>query len=235
MADTKELVERLRAHTETVDMYGTLRAVDVCLNAADAIEHLERERDEARKSWRCFHCDEVFVSEQEARLHFGRDESNEPGCCIKVGAERGLLKAMRRAEDDAAEAWFRLQNESGEAAKAYYAQNSRHQEQLRVAEEAGYERGLRDAAHEATRAEAAEAEVATLRARVAKMEGVLARHREDREYVIGWNDGFDHALTKIVSLQFPTMLRKMWSGGEVQAFLDARIADARAALTEEQL
>lgn len=41
--DTKELVERLRAHTETVDMYGTLRAVDVCLDAADAIERAERE------------------------------------------------------------------------------------------------------------------------------------------------------------------------------------------------
>lgn len=138
--------------------------------AADAIERLERERDEARKSWRCFHCDEVFASEHEARLHFGRDEGREPGCCIKVGAERGLLQAMRRAEDDAAEAWFRLQNESGEAAKAYYAQNSRHQEQLRVAEEAGYERGLRDAAHEATRAEAAESERRHLPARVAKME-----------------------------------------------------------------
>ena len=61
----------------------------------------------------------------------------------------------------------------------------------------------------------------------------LARHREDREYVIGWNDGFDHALTKIVALQFPTMLRKMWSGSEVQAWLDARVKEARAALTEE--
>lgn len=177
MADTKELVGRLRKASRAIYLATEETVADdissKLTRAADTIESLERERDEARKSWRCFHCDEVFVSEQEARLHFGRDESKEPGCCIKVGAERGLLKAMRRAEDDAAEAWFRLQNESGEAAKAYYAQNSRHQEQLRVAEEAGYERGLRDAAHEATRAEATESELTTLRTRVAKMEEAL--------------------------------------------------------------
>lgn len=40
--------------------------------------------------------------------------------------------------------WFRLQNESGEAAQAYYAQGARHQEQLRAVEELGYERGLAD-------------------------------------------------------------------------------------------
>jgi hypothetical protein len=84
-----------------------------------------------------------------------------------------------------------------------------------------------------SRAENAESELTTLRARVATMEEALTRHHEDREYVIGWNDGFDHALTKIVALQFPTMLRKMWSGSEVQAWLDARVKEARAALTEE--
>jgi hypothetical protein len=192
VSDTKELVERLNdlidylgvpsVHEDEIATVGT---------AIATIERLERERDEARKSWRCFHCDEVFASEHEARLHFGRDESKEPGCCIKVGAERGLLQAMRRAEDDAAEALFRLQNESGEAAKAYYAQNSRHQEQLRVAEEAGYERGLRDAAHEATRAEAAESELTTLRARVAKMEEALSDvmflAAADHACLLSWN------------------------------------------------
>lgn len=95
--------------------------------------------------WRCFHCNEVFHDEHSARQHFGATEDREPACQIKLGAERSMLAALRRAEADAADAWFKLQNESGEAAQAYYAQASRHQEQLRAAEELGYERGLRDA------------------------------------------------------------------------------------------
>lgn len=99
-----------------------------------------------REAWRCFHCDEVFIDEDRAREHFGVDESREVACRIKSGAEGSMLTALRRAEADAADAWFKLQNESGEAAQAYYAQAARHQEQLRAAEELGYERGLRDAA-----------------------------------------------------------------------------------------
>lgn len=96
--------------------------------------------------WRCFHCDEVFTSRHDAHLHFGGKEECDPACQIKLGAERSMLTALRRAESDAADAWFKLQNESGEAAQAYFAQSTRHQEQLRVTEELGYERGLRDAA-----------------------------------------------------------------------------------------
>ena len=41
-------------------------------------------------------------------------------------------------------------------------------------------------------------------------------------YVIGWNSGWDEAFQR---LKFPTMLRKMWSGGEVQRWLDERRAE----------
>jgi hypothetical protein len=59
----------------------------------------------------------------------------------------------------------------------------------------------------------------------------VERVKSDREYVIGWNDGFDHVHGP---LRFPTMLRKMWSGGEVQAWLDAqRIEAARLAAADE--
>jgi hypothetical protein len=43
----RELVERLRAHTETFNIYGEQRQVDVCLEAASAIFRLVKERDEA--------------------------------------------------------------------------------------------------------------------------------------------------------------------------------------------
>lgn len=96
--------------------------------------------------WTCFHCGETFTTHGAARDHFGFDPSCDPGCIIKSGAERGLLRALRKAEAELAEAWTAIHNESTEAARAYYAQTARHGAQLMEAEEAGYERGLADAA-----------------------------------------------------------------------------------------
>ena len=96
------------------------------------------------KNWRCFHCDEVFYDEHSAKLHFGMDQCSDPACKIKMGAEGSLVNALRKAEAELADAWLAIHNESTEAAKAYYAQQSRHGEQLRAAEELGYERGLAD-------------------------------------------------------------------------------------------
>lgn len=94
--------------------------------------------------WRCFHCDETFTDEHCARLHFGNDEGRTPACQIK-GSEGSLVEALRRAENDAADAWHAIHNETTDAAKAYFAQNARHQEQLRAVEQIGYDRGIADA------------------------------------------------------------------------------------------
>lgn len=98
----------------------------------------------SRLSWRCFHCDEVFTDRRCAAAHFGADESAEPACQIK-GSEGGLVEALRRAEKDAGDAWFMIHNEATDAAKAYHGQNARHREQMIALEQAGYDRGLRDA------------------------------------------------------------------------------------------
>lgn len=109
-------------------------------------------------TWRCFHCDEVFTDKHSAEIHFGRDMNRTPACKIK-GSELGLVEAMRRAENDASEAWHVIHAETTDASKAYYAQNSRHQEQLRVIEQIGYDRGIDDAkAHPETLGLAHEAE-----------------------------------------------------------------------------
>lgn len=97
----------------------------------------------ARKKWRCFHCDDVFTSAYRARIHFGSDEGKTPACLM--GGAASLLEALREAEDDAEKAWAAIHNENTDAAKAYFAQASRHRKQLEAAEVAGYERGLRDA------------------------------------------------------------------------------------------
>lgn len=68
----------------------------------------------------------------------------DPACRIKVGAERGLVMALRKAEQELADAWHAIHSEGTEAAKAYYAQTTRHRAQLIAVEEAAYERGLAD-------------------------------------------------------------------------------------------
>ncbi|PCG09692.1 hypothetical protein COA17_07510 [Sphingomonas ginsenosidimutans] len=97
-----------------------------------------------RGGWRCFHCNEHFTSVHRARLHFGRDETSEPACIIKTGAEGSLLKALREAEEAADDAIQAMHAESTDAAKAYHAQRCRHTQALTAAEELGYERGLAD-------------------------------------------------------------------------------------------
>ncbi|MES2181013.1 MAG: hypothetical protein V4493_02815 [Pseudomonadota bacterium] len=102
----------------------------------------------AFKGWQCFHCGEIFETVGGAQDHFGANPQAKPGCMIKVelGAERGLLMALRKAEDDLAKAWFKIGNESSESAIAYQSMVSRHQNQMRQAEELGYSRGLADGA-----------------------------------------------------------------------------------------
>lgn len=48
--------------------------------------------------WTCFHCGETFTTYGGARDHFGADQLKDPACRIKVGEERGLVMALRRAE-----------------------------------------------------------------------------------------------------------------------------------------
>ena len=50
----------------------------------------------------------------------------------------------------------------------------------------------------------------------------IADSKLENGYVIGWNAGWDEAFQR---LKFPTMLRKMWSGGEVQRWFDERRAE----------
>jgi predicted HAD superfamily Cof-like phosphohydrolase len=97
--------------------------------------------DEPNKEWRCFHCDEVFTDASCARRHFGRDEGSTPACQIK-GAEGGLLRALREAEDAAAEAWHALHNENSDIARAYAAQSCRVSRALKDTEELAWEKGL---------------------------------------------------------------------------------------------
>lgn len=94
--------------------------------------------------WTCFHCGETFKTPGSARNHFGFDPSYDPACRIKVGAERGLVMALRKAEQEIEELRHLLHNDASEAYRMYANQAVRHRDQLQVMEELGYERGLAD-------------------------------------------------------------------------------------------
>ena len=100
--------------------------------------------------WTCFHCGENFTSPGTARDHFGADPSATPGCLIKVqlGAERGLLMALRKAEALIA----RYQQGDSDIHRKMVLMQIRHADALCDAEEAGYERGRRDARGESPEA-----------------------------------------------------------------------------------
>lgn len=92
--------------------------------------------------WTCFHCGETFTTVGAARIHFGADQSAQPGCMAKVGlgAERGLLMALRKAEERIA----KYMEDDTDLHREIHRMQSQQSDALRDAEEAGYERGLRD-------------------------------------------------------------------------------------------
>jgi len=92
----------------------------------------------------CFHCGETFTTPGGAKNHFGFEPSADPACRIKLGAERGLVMALRKAEAEIAHLQGLLEAESCEAYRLLASTHSRHREQIMDAEELGYARGLTD-------------------------------------------------------------------------------------------
>lgn len=97
----------------------------------------------SRKTWRCFHCDEVFRSPAEARLHFGADQGHDPICKLRMPGEYHLLNILRDQEQQLE----RYRAEDSEVMRAMHSMHADHAAALRGEEEKGYARGLRDANH----------------------------------------------------------------------------------------
>lgn len=85
----------------------------------------------ARKTWRCFHCDGVFRNVADAALHFGRE--SVAACQIDVAAVRGMEKELTS-----------YRQEDTDLHRQIHRMESAHQTALMRAEEAGYDKGLRD-------------------------------------------------------------------------------------------
>lgn len=136
--------------------------------------------------WRCFHCDEVFTDEAEARLHFGDSCVQEPIC--GVTAER-YREVERQLEE--------YRSESDATSKTFYSLGAEHYRKERDAEQAGYDRGLADA-----KAHPGELGLARLNAAPAVSDGLRGSLRDAKraaelvcheDQMIVWADEFlDH-------------------------------------------
>jgi hypothetical protein len=82
--------------------------------------------------WRCFHCDEVFLTVEAARDHFGADSTAEPGCVLKLDAgEKKVIHALREAWEQLARYW----QEDSDMEREMRAMRIEHEAALRREEE----------------------------------------------------------------------------------------------------
>lgn len=109
--------------------------------------------------WTCYFCAETFMTPGAARDHFGAGPLTVPGCQIKIGEERGLLMALRRAEDELA----RYKAEDSDKDREFHAMRAKHSAELREEEQRGYDKGLADGREG----------VPAMAARIARLEAAL--------------------------------------------------------------
>jgi hypothetical protein len=86
-------------------------------------------------SWRCFHCNEVFTDAESAALHFGSKQSQDSICTLDATNLRKIESQLESYQEEDTD----LHREINKAKCEY-------QLALQRAEEAGYARGLKDAA-----------------------------------------------------------------------------------------
>lgn len=85
------------------------------------------------KSWRCFHCDEVFHDFAEAELHFGKSCYSDPWCQLAPGYVRYMEEQLARYREEDTDLHRKIMSMSAEHATA-----------LQRAEEQGYAKALKD-------------------------------------------------------------------------------------------
>ncbi len=125
MKTTPEMIKELRAHAYTCDLQSETKLWN---EIADRLEDLHR-----KGKWRCFHCDEVFKTKDEARAHFGPSECSVTACQVDAAHLRDLEKQLSS-----------YRNEDTDLHRQIASMESSHQQAFMRAEEIGYSRGLKD-------------------------------------------------------------------------------------------
>lgn len=95
----------------------------------------------SRKSWRCFHCGDLFTNPRHAAEHFGIDQFQTPGCvAVLRDGENHLLKRILELEYEL----LGYRHEDSDIIRWQMAKNAEHATELRCEGEKGYARGLAD-------------------------------------------------------------------------------------------
>ena len=86
-----------------------------------------------KKTWRCFHCDEVFTDPKEARTHFGAIQGDKAVCALSHDEIRHMEWCLRRYRE-----------EDTDLHRQIALMQCEHTQALMRAEESGYAKGLKD-------------------------------------------------------------------------------------------
>ena len=86
-----------------------------------------------KKSWRCFHCDEVFIDIESARVHFGGNGISYPLCQFSQVKIRDMENELRKYREEDTDLHRQIAN-----------LHSSHAQALMRSEELGYAKGLAD-------------------------------------------------------------------------------------------
>lgn len=168
-----------------------------------------------KKTWRCFHCDEVFLSAARAREHFGDDQGALAACQLK-GVDNDLIAIIRSQE----RALASYRREDSAILRAWRSKEAEAQMAAVHAEETGFDRGVQAMKRDGWRIEPKIGGVTWILVR----DGSIALERcEKKTRVLGVGEWFipggklegdettDEALAREFREEWPTMtLEEKW-------------------------
>lgn len=138
MEKAKLIVRVVRAREQGNRSHFFVGTEEEAVNAVtDAL--LSERREAEQRAWRCFHCDEIFASREDAANHFGPFECEKTACQLTAD-EKGIVGLLRDALAELAV----YRREDNAAFRHFYALGSDHAIKERKAEEEGYAKGLAD-------------------------------------------------------------------------------------------
>ena len=182
-----------RGHVDTSDEAVWARVEELRLHGLNGdmlLALLDRaKRAEADKSWRCFHCDEVFITKESAMAHFGKYDGSLTACELSK-VDGGLAVTVRRLEDELG----RYYVEDSDMDRKLNGIFADHRQALIREEEIGFAKGL--AAREATIAELEsnraiwKDKVEGLRGNLKHRDATIAKLREALVEARDWAKGF---------------------------------------------
>ena len=93
------------------------------------------------RTWRCFHCGDVFRNPKHAASHFGLDQFQEPGCvAVLRHSESHLLDRIRDLEAELR----RYRDEDSDIMRWAQSKEAEHRQALIREGERGYNKGVQD-------------------------------------------------------------------------------------------